>query len=304
MFASESIGPPGGVSEVGQGKVIYASEIERARLPLQYRAMQPNGNFRPRLQIPVEKAGSQRSGEGDVGVGTMFGKAFQRLMAIFQGPEPTRKDNIMTGYERVEFLSGMPSNPNAPDTIGLTFEPARDDGIYFGEAGNSDVVGSDDMGPQPVINLPKKGATDNISEQIQDFHTNEHDQLLTFKASFPSATVKQAPAFARSLVLAQVGGAGDYRGELVLPNEAVTARITWTNRATVDLWAAFGGDASIPVVGGQTTTGGGQTQSATVNDGTVLNPDDRVDYLVKGKRSISFRASAACTVNVQCYIQS
>jgi hypothetical protein len=304
MFAGESIGPPGGVSEVGQGKVTSHSEIERARLPLEYRDMQPNGNFRPRTQIPVEKAGNQRASQSDVSIGTMFGNVLRTVRAVLQGPEPTRKDNILAPYERVTFLSGMPANLDVPETIGLTFEPAGDDGIYFGEAGLKDLRSADDMGPQDVENTPKDGLTDNLSVQVQDWDTNAHDQLKTFRASYPSATVKQAPAFARSVVLQQVSGAGDFRGELILPDQAVTVRLAWSAHNLVDLWACFSGDASIPDAATQAAGGGGVVQSAVQNDGTILNPDTRVDYLVKGKRAISFRASGATTVNAIVYMQS
>lgn len=304
MFASESIGPPGGVPEVGQGKVTYHSEIERARLPLEYRDMQPNGNFRPRTQINVEKAPFQSASQSDVSVGTMFGNVIQKLRAIFQGPEETRKDTIPSPYERVTFLSGMPSNPDVPETIGLTFERPKDDGIYFGEAGLKDLRSADDIGPQAVENTPKGGTTDNVSEQIQNWDTNAHDQLRTFRASYPSATVKQAPAFARSVVLQQIGAVGDFRGELILPDGSVTARIAWSNHELVDLWAAFGSDAAIPTATTQTVSGGGITQSSVQNDGTILNPDSTIDYLVKGKRAISFRAGGATTVNVIVYMQS
>jgi len=318
-FASDGVSPIGGAAEIGQGRpsviagAIEGTDREPVRNPLALFGFTTYANFRPLLQSKNRPSPDQRSKEHAPGGSNVFGNAWLRLMDFLSTPQPTRGDNKKTEEERVKFLSGQPKvggfidgGPPDPEGRGLMFEPVDTHGVNFHEPGNTDIMSADNNDPAPIINTdPKDGLTphSNLSRDIQGYPTNEHDQLAPWRQSFPSAPVLQAP-IGRSLTLAQIAGAGDFVGEMSIPDGTVAVRLTWTQKATNDLWVSFNGAATSTPAG--TVTGGIQApvQASPVSDGPILNPDDTKYYLVKGKRAIGLACKTVCTVNIQFYQQA
>jgi hypothetical protein len=275
--------------------------IEPSRTPMKSQRIHADAGFRPRTQMEILKFPQRHTSDKAV---SLFGTFLRMFGGFSRGPEATRGDNIPSAAERVTFLSGEPQDPSHPDVHGVNFERVRRGGIDFAEPGNKDIVGSKGVEPQEILNTPADGSPNDVAMQIQDMLTNEHDDLRVMRSSFPNVPVMQAPTMARSIVLQQLGAVGDFLGEMSIPDGSVAARITWTNKAANDLWVSFSSQAFIPSGAKQPATGGGIVQSDLNNDGPILNPDTTKYFLVKSKRAISFRCSAACTVNVQFYAQA
>ena len=312
MFASDGIVPIGGVAPVGMGMPpmsfnnSFDRAIEHSRIPLTLRGISPSGTTRPILNIEVQKWPFQKTSERAPGLSTIFGNVFLHLAGFLGGKsEPTRKNNIPTQFESVTFLTGMPGPPPDPEGRGMTFEKAPEWGIDFGEGGNFDVSMADSKLIETISNNPNGEKDADISKRIQPWDTNENDQLLTFRASYPSVSVEQAPTTTRSVVLVQVNAAGQFEGEMAIPDGSVTCRIAWTGKLNNDLWANFSAQANLPLAANQPGPASGQiTQASILNDGPLLNPDETTKYLVKGKRAISFSCNNTCIVNVTFYQQA
>lgn len=317
MFASDGVGIVGGVNSIGMGSpspvsgngADIGSEPSRRgvlnlhEFPARNGELIPGGNFRPMLQSLTERFPMLAPNERAPGLSGIFGNAILHLASVLgMRPEPTRKNNIPTTVEQKTWLSGLPY-PSSE-----SWEKAGEMGIDFGEGGNFDSSIASNVGPSEVMNQGDQGKFENASEQVQDFMTNEHDMLMAFKTSFPSVPVQQAETVARSVVLQKIGGAGNFVGEMDIPDGTVALRITWTGmRSGTDLWVNFGGAAFIPTATNQPgvlTASGGPTQANYNNDGVILNPDDTKKYLVKGKRAVGFQTTAVTTVNIQCYQQA
>lgn len=297
QFASDNISIAGGVGPIGIG-------VQYAAVPLIDQDIAPEGNFDPSFgDVYVARRPFERPSERSPGIMGLFLHLFRSLSGR---PEPTRKDNIATPFESVPFLSGLPGPAiGMPVPSALSWEAAPTWPIGPGEDGNYEIATAWNPDPATVINAKPGQARDDISKQIQDWPTNAHQQLFDFKTSFPSVPVKQSATTTRSVVLAQIGNAGNFVGEMNLPDGTVAARIAWTNKAQNDLWASFGSQAQVPQAANQPGASSGMvTQSSSANDGPILNPDDTKFYLVKGKRAISFSCPNACTVNVEIYNQA
>lgn len=320
-YASEGIAPIGGVSQVGLGQLPLdpwghtMGTASAAAIPLASLGIVPEGNFRPKLNIEVARQLFQKFSERAPGLSTAFGNIFLHLGGYrgnSNASESTRKSNIPTAFERVEFISGLPGPAiGLPIPTMQSWEKAPSWAIGPVEDGNFDIYASRGEGPAEIINEPKSGLKDNISDQVQDFMTNEHEQLAVFRTSFPNVPVKQAPTTNRSLVLNQVANVGNYQGEMNIPDGSVTCRITWTRMDQNDLWVSFSSQASIPQLANQPGTpsntgvvSGQITQASPTNDGSFLNPDATKDFLIKGKRAISFECENLCIVSVQFYMQA
>lgn len=310
-FATDGVSPVGGVPEVGVGATGYnvqgsgALGTEPARYTIKAHAFLPFGNFRPQTQVPVLEYPQQKTNETAPGLGTMFGKFFQRLLGNIQGIEPTRGLNIPTAYERVAVLSGMPNDHPDAERRGLTFERLQQNGkLDFGQPGNKDLVAASTVGVEPIENEPADGLTDDQTQLVQDYPSNPHQTLRNWRQTWPSSPVKQSPTQTKSVVLAQRGvGGGNFRGEIPIPSAAVTARISWTNKWNTDLWVSFSSAAMVPQGANQVLNGSGDPQAIAANDGPLLNPQTDTDYYVKNKRVISLEASGATTVNVAFFEQ-
>lgn len=312
-FASDGVRPIGGVGAVGLGTPpmsIAPGPTQAAGVPLVNQGIDTEGNFRPQLQIPVIKSAFQKAGEKAPGLSSMFGNAFLHVAKWVGGiAEPTRKNNTPTELECATFLTGSPGPQPDPEGRGLLIERAPDWGLDFGEGGNFDSTVAKREGIDPILNNKDGEDVPNQSTNMQNWDTNSHAQLTTYRASFPNIGVRQASTEARSLVLAQINNAGPFVGELNIPTGSVTCRITWTKKTQNDLWLSFGGLARIPQFGTVTIPVQIQdiqnvTQAVAANAGIILNPDDTKDFNIKGKRAMSFSCENACIVNVTFYQQA
>ena len=334
-FASEGVNMVGGTAPVGQGRAAdYAADTqimgtEPPRGGLQPKGIQPWGFARPILQVPVVQHKFQKMHEQAPGLSSFFGPWKHTALTILNflaAPQPTRKDNKPTEDERRVMLAGSPGidghgGSPQPDleTRGLMLEPVARIGVGSPMSGIStpsndpvhgqrsrvkDLIGGDDVDPQDITNTPPGGMTDDVARLTQNWCTNEHDYLTAFRSSFPAASVNQAPAAARNIILKQNGGTGAFLGEMNIPDGAVTARFTWTTTAgvAIDLFWSLTGQAFIPV--GTNQPAAGITQADIANDTLMLNPDPTTRYLVKGKRAVSFATSVACTVHGEFYMQA
>jgi hypothetical protein len=307
-FASDGVNMVGGTSPVGQGRpndMVEAQVMgnEPPRGDLQSKGIKPVGSFRPMLQTPVIKFPMVRPNETGPGLSSIFGKYFLRVANFLIGPEPTRGDNIKTPDEAMPYMAGAPYGER------LTTERVSDMGTSEpGQEGAKEIASAWDHGTSaPIMNMPVDGLTDDQTALVQDWDTNPHQDLRAFRSSFPSVPVAQAPARSVNVVLAQIGGAGSFVGEMNIPDGAVTMRLTKTATATgttIDLWWSLTGMAVIPVSTNQPTGANLPAQNSVTNDGVMLNPDATTQYFVKGKRAVSFAAAAAITVHGEFYMQA
>jgi hypothetical protein len=295
-FASDNPGSPGIVgsssSHMHDGYLNIAPGNEVARDSLEALAIRPEVGHSGLFQMALPLRGwlariSQRAVNFQHGAPGGFFPDTQ--------PEQVRPSVTQDRYERPARTGNYGSVrdlENDPEGRNITAEAARQSG-QFSEPW--DISTADALDPSPILHVPEYGLTDDITQLVQTEFGEAHDALRSVRHNFPFLPIAQFPPQSVSINL--LAGTAS---EIVLPDLTVACRISWTQKASNDLFVSLHGNARIPLIGDL----GGGNMSESANKGMLLNPDDTKYFYVKDIKSFSAICANNCIVNVQCYLNN